>query len=65
MIEKITDEEEKSEAVIDIVRTINKFEKNDKDDAERTKVTFIIEALEGATAEPIRRKVPFYLPDND
>lgn len=32
MIEKITDEEEKSEAVIDIVRTINKFEKNDKDE---------------------------------
>ncbi|HRZ25108.1 MAG TPA: FixG Ig-like domain-containing protein, partial [Candidatus Contendobacter sp.] len=26
------------------------------------KVTFIIEALAGATAEPIRREVPFYVP---
>jgi len=26
------------------------------------KVTFIIEALAGATAEPIRREVPFYIP---
>ena len=26
------------------------------------KVVFIIEALEGTTAEPIRREVPFYAP---
>lgn len=38
---------------------------NEKDDMERAKVTFIVEALEGAAAEPIRRKVPFYRPDND
>ena len=38
---------------------------DEKDDMERAKVTFIVEALEGAAAEPIRRKVPFYRPDND
>jgi polyferredoxin len=38
---------------------------DEKNDVERAKVTFIVEALEGATAEPIRRKVPFYQPDND
>jgi polyferredoxin len=29
------------------------------------KVTFVIESLEGATAEPIRREVPFYAPASD
>jgi hypothetical protein len=28
------------------------------------KVTFIIESLGGATAEPIRREAPFYVPEN-
>jgi hypothetical protein len=28
------------------------------------KVTFIIESLEGMLAEPIRREVPFYVPEN-
>ncbi|MDS4028087.1 MAG: cytochrome c oxidase accessory protein CcoG [Candidatus Contendobacter sp.] len=32
---------------------------------ERNKVTFVIEPLEGMTAKPIYRKVPFYVPEGD
>ena len=31
----------------------------------RRTVGFIIESLEGATAEPIRLEEPFYIPDRD
>lgn len=40
-------------------------QEGDKEDHDRDKVTFVIEALEGATAEPIRREVPFYVPEGD
>ncbi len=40
-------------------------EKDEKDRNRRRTVTFIIEALEGITAKPIRQEVPFYVPDSD
>jgi polyferredoxin len=36
-----------------------------EEEDDRDKVTFIIEALEGATDDPIRREVPFYVPEGD
>ncbi len=36
-----------------------------KEHADRDRVVFVIEALQGATAEPIRREVPFYVPEED